>query len=244
DHTAEVERKQGNRRCRKNTGDDGVAARRRDTSRKRVLELRSRGARIPADEDPAASGPFRCGPPEPLDELGGQVLADHATDAVRAEVLSRQALPLAELGRLARFVQARLLPLDDASVTREEPCALERDPQLGIGLDERAGNAMPDGAGLAARASAVDTDADVVGAFYPRDLKRSERSRAVRLPREVVLDRAAVEPGRAVTRAQDHAGDRGLPLARAAILRDLAHRPSSHVRGFGACGPCGCSGPA
>src|SRR6266480_1605580 len=60
-------------------------------------------------------------------------------------------LSLAELGRLARLVQARLLALDDPSVSRQEAGALERDAQLGIRLDERTGDSVSNGACLSAR---------------------------------------------------------------------------------------------
>src|SRR4051794_38320470 len=150
----------------------------------------------------------------------------------------RAKLPLAELRRLARLVQPGLLALDDAGVAREKACTLERYAQLGIGLDERAGDAVANSARLAARPTAVDAHANVVGPLDPCDLQRRQRDRPVRLPREIILDRPAVEPRRPVARSQDDAGDRSLPLAGAAVLGDRAHR-FSHFSGFGACGPCG-----
>src|SRR5205807_9661115 len=88
DDAAEVQCQQRDRRRGQHAGDDGVAAGRCDPARKRRLELDAGRARIAPDEDTAAPGPQRCGAAEPFDELGRQVLADNATDAVRAEVLT------------------------------------------------------------------------------------------------------------------------------------------------------------
>src|SRR3954451_13794415 len=49
-------------------------------------------------------------------------------------------LPLAELRRLARFVQAGLLALHDARVTRQEAGALQRHAKLRVDLHERPGD--------------------------------------------------------------------------------------------------------
>ena len=82
--------------------------------------------------------------------------------------LRAKGLALGELRRFAGLVEAGLLALDLARVAREEALALERDAQLGIGLDERAGDAVPDGAGLARRAASLDACAQVVAAFGAR----------------------------------------------------------------------------
>src|SRR5437773_711560 len=160
-----------------------------------------------------------------------------AGQALKAELLA-----LTELRRLARFVQARLLALDDTSVARQEAGPLERDPQLRIGLDERARDAVTDRACLSARAAAVNADADVEGPLHSCRLQLRQRRRAVRGARKVILDRAPVEPCVPVAGTQDHSCDGRLPLARPTVLRELTHL-SSHFNGCGACGPCGCSGP-
>src|SRR5256885_13843979 len=127
-------------------------------------------------------------------------------------------LTLGELRGLASLVQAGLFALDNASVARQEAFALQRNPQVRIGLDERAGDPVPNCPGLSGGAAAVDAHADVELALDLGHLERSERQLAVDDPREVLLDRAAVEPGRPVAWAEDHSGHGGLPLARAAVL--------------------------
>ena len=132
DDAAEIEGQQCDGRRRQHARDDRAAADGGDPTRERVLQLGPGCARVAPDEDPAAAGPDRRGTAETFDEIRGYLFADDATDPVRAEVLARQlALPLAELWRLARLVQARLLALDDPSVARQEAGPLERDAQLG-----------------------------------------------------------------------------------------------------------------
>src|SRR5919201_2314210 len=152
-------------------------------------------------------------------------------------------LALGELGGLARLVEAGLLALDDAGIAGQEAFALERDAQVRVGLDERAGDSVPDRAGLAARSAAVDADTDVELALDLGHLQRRQRELPVDDPRKVLLDRPAVEPGRAVARTEDDAGDRGLALAGAAVLRLLGHQLVT-FSSVGAWASCGCSGPA
>src|SRR5262245_28708471 len=152
-------------------------------------------------------------------------------------------LALTELGRLAGLVETGFLALDDARVTCKEAFPLQHSPKLRIGFDERTGDTVADGAGLAGRPTAVNADAQVVGPLQPGDPKRRHDLVAVTLPGEVVLERAAVEPGRPVAGAQDHARDRRLALARAAVGCELAHLVSS-FNGSGLWASCGWSGPA
>src|SRR5205085_2813336 len=127
----------------------------------------------------------------------------------------------------ARLVEPGLLAFDDARVAREEACTLQRHAQLRIELHERTGDSVPDRARLAARAAAVHANPDVVAALELGDLQRSERRLPVHRPREVLLDRPSVEPGRAVAPAEDDACNRRLPLARSLVLRDLRLRQLS-----------------
>src|SRR5262249_21144106 len=124
----------------------------------------------------------------------------------------------------------------------EETLALERHAQLRIRFDEGAGDPVSDRSRLAGEPSAVDADAEVVLPFDAGDLERRDGDRLPDRAREVLLERAAVDPRCAATGPQDHACDRGLALAGAAVLSDLAHWSASS--GFGFCASCGCSGPA
>ena len=89
DDSAQVEREQRDGRGRQHAGEDGVAARRSDAPRERLLELGPRAARVAPDEDAPASGPERRRAAEPLDEVRGQVLVRPTPpNAVGAEVPS------------------------------------------------------------------------------------------------------------------------------------------------------------
>src|SRR5690349_1478687 len=155
------------------------------------------------------------------------------------QALKAELSALTELRRLAGLVQAGLLALHDAGVAGEEAFALQHGPQVRVRLDERAGDSVADSAGLAARPAAVHAHAQVVRALDAGDAQRRHHLRTVGHPREVVLEVPAVEPGRPVAGAQDHARDRGLALAGAAIGGEVAH-----ASGSGLWASCGCSGPA
>src|SRR5260221_8637534 len=155
----------------------------------------------------------------------------------------RAKLALGELRSLASLVEAGLLALHDPRIPRQEAFALEDRSQLGIGLDERAGDAVANCAGLPAGPAAVDADAEVVGALQAGCTQRREYLGTMTQPWEVVVEGASVEPGRAVAGAQDHACHGRLPLPGAAVGREVAHLVSSFI-GSGLWALCGCSGPA
>src|SRR5215208_3368622 len=162
----------------------------------------------------------------------------------RAEHLTsvQQALPLAELRRLARLVQAGLLALDLACVAREVALALERHAQLGVRLDERTRDAVADGAGLARQPAAVHAHAQVVLALEACRLQRRRRDRPPERAREVLLDRLAVDPRRTVAGAEDHAGDGRLALAGAAVLGDLTQITAPGSKAVGSAARAGARG--
>src|SRR5215213_1799137 len=147
---------------------------------------------------------------------------------------TRGTLTLAELRGLAGLVEAGLLALDLAGVAGEEALPLERHAQLGVDLDERARDTVPDGSGLAARAAAVDADAEVVLAVEAGGLQRGHRERPVQQTREVLLDRAAVDPRLPVAGAEDDARDRCLALACAEVLGGRGHQ-ALVSSGLGSC---------
>src|SRR5262245_45155620 len=121
-------------------------------------------------------------------------------------------LALRELRRLTGLVQAGLLALDLTRVPGEKTLPLQRHAQLRVGLDEGAGDTVANCPGLPADASPVHAHAQVVGALRTGHLEGRHRCLAVHSPREVVLDRAAVDPGLAVPGPQNHARDGRLAL--------------------------------
>src|SRR5579864_2632034 len=155
--------------------------------------------------------------------------------AARSKETSRE-LALRELRRLARLVQSGLLALDLAGVPREVALALEGDPQLGIELDEGAGDTVTNRPGLPREAAAVHAHAQVVLALEARGAKRRGRERAPHRAREVLVQRAAVHPRDAVAGPEDDARDRGLALAGAAVLSDLAQINSPIPMAWGSAG--------
>src|SRR6185503_9804490 len=134
-------------------------------------------AGVPPDEHGLTSAPAAVRRTEALDEVGGQLSADHPPDPVGPEVSTWQGLALGELRRLARLVQAGLLTLDHACVARQEALALENGAKVGIGLHESPGDAVAQRAGLAGRAATVQPRAEVELALHPGDAERSGRER-------------------------------------------------------------------
>jgi hypothetical protein len=244
---AEVERKQRDRgvgstprgrRCRP----------RSDPARERLLELgpsracrgrsKTRPARPerrgrPSRSTSSASAPRRR---SPRTTVGSEVLARY----VRRRTLQarKRASALGELRRLARLVQAGLLALDLRASRVRKPSRL-------------SGTRSSGSASTSARAMPWRTrpawpvghrrGRGRGGRTCPRagDLERRERDRAVRRPREVLLDRAAVEPrrpspGRRITRATE--------VLRLPVPRYCATSLIAQLQRLRRCGSCGCSG--
>src|SRR5512143_812320 len=119
---------------------------------------------------------------------------------------------LRELGPLAGFLEPGLAALLDPRVTGQHASALELGPQRRIDVAEGTGDAVPDGRRLAGDTSAVDPDAHVDVALVAALHQRLLGDRLQVGTREVLLQRPLVDLDAAVTRPQDHSGDRGLPL--------------------------------
>src|ERR1700694_1304982 len=100
------------------------------------------------------------------------------------------ALALRELRSLAGLVEPGLFALDLACIACQIPLALQRHTQLRIGVDEGAGDAVPDRAGMAARTAALGAGA--------RCVARGKYSSRV-LP----FTQLVPSPGRRITRATD-----------------------------------------
>src|SRR5690606_14288270 len=120
---------------------------------------------------------------------------------------------LAVLWRLAGLLQAVLLRLLHPRVAGEEARPLERDPQLGVELNERAGDAEPERPGLAGHAAAAQGGVDVVGLGRVGEPQRLGEHHAVRPRREVALEVATVDRDLPGAGAQPDAGDGALAAA-------------------------------
>src|SRR3990170_7407181 len=166
----------------------------------------------------------------------------------RSRTADASASALRELRALAGLLEAGLLALDLASVAGEEALPLEGDAQARVGLDEGPRDAVAKRTGLAGDAAAVQPRPEVEPALDPGDAKRRRGDRAQGIAREVVLERAPVDPRPAVAGPQDDACDRRLALAGSSVLGDLCHA-STFLRlvpgsGSGFCASWGGPGPA
>src|SRR3990172_7681003 len=85
DDRTEVLREQRDGGGRQDSGKDGDPTRRDDALRERRFEQRTGVASVTPDEDAATARPERGRLAKPLDEIGGEVLADDAPHPVRAE---------------------------------------------------------------------------------------------------------------------------------------------------------------
>src|SRR5687767_10225967 len=114
-------------------------------------------------------------------------------------------LALGELRTLAGLLEAGLLALLHASVTREEAAPLELGAEVRIGLDQRAGDAVAQRAGLGADSAAVHRGDDVHARLVADRLERLADRALEGAAREEVVERLAVDRVGAVTRLEDHA---------------------------------------
>src|SRR5918999_1069390 len=133
--------------------------------------------------------------------------------------LRAKRLALRELRPLARLLEAGLLALLHARVARQEAAALELRAQVRVGVDERLGDGVAQGAGLGRDAAAVHGGDDVDLLLQPDGLERGADRALERGAREEDVERAAVDLIRAGAGPEDHAGDRGLALAGRGVAR-------------------------
>src|SRR3954447_4918291 len=139
-------------------------------------------------------------------------------NSLRAMV-PRRPLALGELRALAGLLEAGLLALLHACVTREEAALLELGAQVGIGLEQRLGDPVAQGACLRADAAAVHAGHDVHALLVADRLERLADVALQGRAREELVERLAVDRVGAGARLEDHASDRGLALARGAVAR-------------------------
>src|SRR5947209_13261015 len=124
---------------------------------------------------------------------------------------------LGELRPLAGLLQAGLLALLGARVAREEAAALELAAQIGVGLQQRARDAVTQRPGLGGDAASVHARDDVHALLVAHRLQRLADSALQRRPREVHVQRLAVDRVGAVARLERDTRDGGLALAGGAV---------------------------
>src|SRR5262249_30219471 len=131
-------------------------------------------------------------------------VAERSSAALRI----RWALALGVLGALAGFVAPVLLAFDDAGVAGDEAGFLERGAQLGVGLQERAGDAVTDGDRLSGHAAPVHVHVDPVLPLRRGHLERLMDDHARGLPPEVGVEGAVIHDDLPVARLQANPGNR------------------------------------
>src|SRR5262245_18104459 len=107
--------------------------------------------------------------------------------------VSAPASALGVLRSLAGLLEAVLLRLLLALVTRQEAGPLERGAHLGVDLDQGAGDAEPQRTRLARHPAADEAGVDVVGALGVDDAQRLREDHLVGLGREVGGDVAVID---------------------------------------------------
>ena len=151
-------------------------------------------------------------------EVAARGAARHA-QAVVWVVASAILYRLRELRPLAGLLQTGLLALLHARVAREEAAPLELGAKVGIGLDQRPRDAVPERAGLGGDAAAVHAGDDVHPALVADLLQRLADVALEGEAREVLLERAPVDHVGAGAGLEDHARDGGLALAGRRVAR-------------------------
>ena len=120
-------------------------------------------------------------------------------------------LALGELLAPACFVQPDLLALHLARVPRHKAGFLQGGLKGPIVVDQRPGDAVTHGAGLAGFPTTLDVDGDIEGGQVVCDFQRLTHDHAAGLPREELVDRPAVDRDLALAGAQKHARDGAFP---------------------------------
>src|SRR5919205_1153576 len=127
-------------------------------------------------------------------------------------------LALRELEAGPGAALAVLLALFHARVAREEAGFLEALAQLGVVDLQRAGDAVPDRAGLAARAAAVDDDDDVEAVVRLGQRERLLDDHLQHFVAEVLVQRAVVDRDRSRALTKVDARRRGLAPSRSVVF--------------------------
>ena len=139
------------------------------------------------------------------------------------EVLMRNRLSLGELGSATCSLQAVLLSFLHSGVTGQETSGLQRSAVLGVQIQQGAGDAVTDSAGLTGNAAAGDGDNNINLAGHIGGNQRLIDDQLQGVQTEVVVDLAAVDDdGAGAVLINANTGDGGLPTAGAVVILLLA----------------------
>src|SRR3990167_2143782 len=151
---------------------------------------------------------------------------------------------LAELLAATGAVQTDLLTLDFTGIAGHETSAAQFGLQGSVEVDQSAGHAGTDGAGLAGFATAVHVDLDVERFEVARQGQRLLDDHDRGLTTKILIDGLAVDDDLASALLDEDAGDGGLATAGAVVpVTDHGSAPQIS-RALGCWAACGCSLPA
>ena len=109
-----------------------------------------------------------------------------------------------------------------ARIASEEAGLLEFRPELSIEFDQRAGNAQPDCVSLACNAPAAGENQNIELVGHLSDEKRLTDRDAPGFGRKIFVQRTAINRNIALTRTEEHAGDRGFAAPGPEVLLNLS----------------------
>ena len=136
----------------------------------------------------------------------------------RGKTLANERLALAELLGAAGLAQTNLLTFDFAGVTRHEAGVREDGLEAFIVVDEGAGDAVTDGAGLAGFTATADVDGDVERFGVFREFERLHDDHAARFTVEVLFQGTTVDNDLARAALDEDASHRALATAGAVVV--------------------------
>src|SRR5882724_1338511 len=137
---------------------------------------------------------------------------------------NRTGSTLAVLEAFARPGLAVFFAFAFAGIAGEQTLGLEGGAQIDVGLQKGTGDAVPDGAGLAVGAAALDVDADVKLAGGGRGGQRLGDDHPERVGGEISFERASVDGDLAGAGGDADAGNGGLAPAGAEKFSDGCHK--------------------
>src|SRR5690242_15834893 len=155
-------------------------------------------------------------------------------------------LTLRELEAFAGAGLAVFLAFAGARIARKHAFRLQRRAQIGVKFQQRTGDAVARGAGLAVRTAAGDIHVDVQLVGRARDSQRLGNSGALGVQREIGFKRAAVDGDLAAAGRQTDTGDGGFATSGAEEFVGLGGHNKNYLAGASTAGFCAswlCFGP-